>query len=83
MFTDGEWADVAEHLKLSRRELDIARCVFDDLKEASIAEELGISSHTVHTHLERLYRKVKVTSRCELVIRIMSEWIALVQPHRA
>lgn len=47
--------------------------VFDGDTEASIADELGISSHTVHTYLVRLYRKLKVSNRCELLIRVFAE----------
>ena len=43
------WRDVARLLKLSPREKQVVRHVFDDLKEAAIADRLGISPHTVHT----------------------------------
>ena len=71
------WRDVADSLKLSPRELQIVLHVFDDQKEQAIAEQLGISPHTVHTHLERLYHKLEVTSRVELVVRIFAEYLAL------
>jgi DNA-binding CsgD family transcriptional regulator len=60
------WAEVALKLKLSGRELQIVRCIFDDLTEASIASELGISPHTVHTHMERLHRKLVVSNRVQV-----------------
>lgn len=68
-----QWLKVSERLHLSDRELDVVLGVFDDLKEAAIASRLGISAHTVHTHLERLYRKLGVNGRGRMIIEIMAE----------
>jgi DNA-binding CsgD family transcriptional regulator len=54
-------------LKLSGRELQIVRGVFDDYTELAIAKNLNISPHTIHTHCERLYHKLAVTDRVKLV----------------
>ena len=40
----------------------------------AIALELGISQHTVHTYLSRLYRKLGVTSRVQLVLSVLDEF---------
>src|SRR5580765_3280665 len=61
------WRKIAQSLRISNRELQIIQGVFDDQKEFAIAGELMISVHTVHTHLERLYRKLGVSSRVALV----------------
>ena len=73
MLSNGQWAALARSLSLSGRELEILQCIFDDSSEAAMALELGISSHTVHTHLERLYRKLGVTSRCAAAVRVFAE----------
>jgi DNA-binding CsgD family transcriptional regulator len=44
-----------------------------------IADHLGISPHTVHTHIERLYRKVGVASRVSLVRRVFVEYLSTVK----
>jgi DNA-binding CsgD family transcriptional regulator len=75
LFSDVEWRELAESLELSDRELQIAKGVVADLKEATIASRLGISRHTVHTHLERLYRKLGVSSRNALLVRLFSTYI--------
>jgi hypothetical protein len=31
----------------------------------------------VHTHLERLYRKLGVTDRCQVVVRIFQQYVEL------
>ena len=69
MLSEREWGRVARALKLSPREVELLRCCFDDLSEARMAESLGISRHTVHTYVRRLYRKAAVSSRVELVVR--------------
>src|ERR1017187_688409 len=61
IFSGQAWTEIARSLKLSRRELQIVRSVFDDCTELAIATDLGISPHTVHTHVERLHYKLAVT----------------------
>jgi DNA-binding NarL/FixJ family response regulator len=73
LLTEADWVETAHTLQLSGRELQIVRGVFDNRKEAAIAAELGIAPRTVDTHLERLYRKLTVTTRVALVLRVMEE----------
>lgn len=77
MFSDQAWEEIARNLKLSSRELQIVRKVFDDYTEFAIANNLNVSPHTVHTHCERLYHKLAVTDRVKLVLRVMDEFLAL------
>ena len=70
------WKTIAKSLGLSPRELQIIQAIFDDRKELAIAHELTISVHTVHTHLERLYRKLGVSSRLGLFLSILSEYLS-------
>jgi DNA-binding NarL/FixJ family response regulator len=73
VFSPEAWQRVTSVLALSTRESEILKAVFEDQKEHCIAANLGISSHTVHTHLERLYRKLRVSSRVGLVVRVFAE----------
>ena len=68
------WVHLGVALKLSPRELQIVQGVFDDQKEEAIAAALGISSHTVNTHFQRLYRKLHVCSRPRLILRVIAEY---------
>jgi DNA-binding CsgD family transcriptional regulator len=77
MFSEQAWEEIAHSLKLSGRELQIVREVFDDQTEFAIANNLNLSPHTIHTHCERLYHKLAVTDRVKLVLRITNEFIAL------
>lgn len=77
MLSDLAWKTIADSLELSHRQLQIVREVFDDSTEQAIADNLGISQHTVHTHLERIHRKLDIHDRVELVLTILSEFLRL------
>ena len=62
----------ARHLGLSHRERQIAQGILDGLTEVGIGRWLGISRHTVHTHIRRIYGKIGVNSRCEFVIQLLA-----------
>lgn len=73
LLDDQQWERVRTVLRLSGREIEIARGVFDDKKDHAIANELGVSPHTVHSYLIRIYRKLGVASRLQLALRIVAE----------
>ena len=73
----GKWLCIAESLYLSDRELDVVRGIVGGETEASIAQRLGLSVHTIHSHLDRIFRKLHVNSRCELVTRVFAEYVSL------
>jgi DNA-binding NarL/FixJ family response regulator len=52
---------------LSERETEILHLVAKGLSFDAVGELLGISSHTVVTHVKKIYRKLAVHSRAEAV----------------
>lgn len=52
---------------LSQRESEVLMLCAKGLRYSEIAEVLGVSSHTVNTHLKSVYRKLMVHSRAEAV----------------
>jgi DNA-binding CsgD family transcriptional regulator len=52
---------------LTRREQDTLSLLLTDASEKEMAARLGISPHTVHDYVKRLYRKLGVTSRAALM----------------
>lgn len=68
LFTADEWLSLGSWLGISERELEVLQAVCDNLKDWAIAERLAISTHTVRTHLERLFRKLGVNTRTGLVV---------------
>jgi len=83
MFPLEAWDEIAYHLKLSGQELRIVRGVFDDCTELDIACRMKVSPHTVRTHCERLYRKLGVTDRVKLVLRVVEAFVALTRSANA
>jgi len=77
VFGPAEWRSLATALGLSPRECGIVRAVFDGASEKDTAEQLGLSPHTVHTYLWRIYRKLQVQSRAELLVRVFAEFRSL------
>ena len=80
--TKSGWHALASSLHVSKRELQIVRGIFEGGTEATIAEDLDVSIHTVHSHLDRLYKKLHVPNRCAMVVRIFAEYLRLEQHRR-
>jgi DNA-binding NarL/FixJ family response regulator len=58
----------ADELKsLSRREQEVAAALSDGLSNREIAERLQLSPHTVKNHIFRIFEKLGVSSRFELM----------------
>jgi DNA-binding CsgD family transcriptional regulator len=56
--------------RLTARELEIAKLVAQGLTNAEIGEKLWIQENSVKQALKRMFRKLEVSSRTELVSRI-------------
>ncbi len=57
------------HPSLTRRESEMLMEIASGATNKEIAEELGISIHTVKTHLYNTYRKINVSNRLQAVLR--------------
>jgi DNA-binding NarL/FixJ family response regulator len=57
---------------LSPRELQIARLVANGATNHAIAGELDISTWTVSTHLRRIFAKLNVCTRAEMVAQLFA-----------
>jgi DNA-binding NarL/FixJ family response regulator len=57
---------------LTKREEDVVRLLSDGLQNREIAQELNLSEHTVKNYLFRIFDKLGVSSRVELVLYAMS-----------
>ena len=59
--------DLKEGL-LSSREIDVVRCVVEGLSNREIAQRLTLTEHTVKNYLFRIFDKLGVSSRVEVVL---------------
>jgi two-component system nitrate/nitrite response regulator NarL len=58
--------------QLSKREMEVVSCVAQGLTNREIAKSLGLSEHTVKNYLFRVYDKLGVSSRVELLFMTLS-----------
>ena len=60
-------AELRRRFSFTRAEANIALLLAEGLSYAEIAERLGVSYHTVHTHVKAIHRKAHVSSNGRLV----------------
>jgi DNA-binding NarL/FixJ family response regulator len=56
---------------ISGREQEIIDCACQGLSNNEIGQRLALSPHTVKAHLNRIFRKLNITSRAKLMTRTM------------
>jgi DNA-binding NarL/FixJ family response regulator len=71
--------------QLTDRELDVLALMSDGCSNASIAEQLMVSPHTVKTHVSRVLEKLGCTNRVQAVVRahredLLRPWLPLRSP---
>lgn len=64
--------DICRMFRLTPRELDVMRQIFNGLKNMEIAEKLFVSEITVKKHVQNIYAKVGVKNRTSLMNKIMA-----------
>jgi NarL family two-component system response regulator LiaR len=64
----GSEGDVAPVEQLTRRELDVLKCVAQGMSNAEIAQALSISLPTVHSHVHNLLDKLNLSSRTQAAL---------------
>jgi len=68
---------------LSKREQDVVRCVAEGLSNREIAGRLNLTEHTVKNYLFRIFDKLGVSSRVEVVLYAFRFRKDLVEGHQA
>ena len=53
---------------LTRREEDVVRLVADGLKNREIAQRLNVAEHSIRNYLYRIFEKLGVSTRVELIL---------------
>jgi len=57
---------------LSRREQEVARLISFGLTNAAIAGRLEVGKKTIEKHVSHIFRKLRVTSRAQLIVYIVA-----------
>lgn len=65
--------DRRKHDLLSKREREIVRAVSEGLTNQEIGERLGLSKHTVKNHLFKVFEKLGVSNRVELLVLSLAQ----------
>ena len=63
----------AAAVRLTPRETAVLEQIVEDVPEVDIAEALGVSPHTVRSHVKNLYAKLEVHSRAQAVRAAMQQ----------
>lgn len=74
IFTQAEWNQLSDKLGLSPRQSQVANLLLMGLSDKQIASKLDISTHTLRTYLDRMFTKMSVGDRCELIVHIFREF---------
>jgi NarL family two-component system response regulator LiaR len=76
----GAEGDAALTEELTKRELDVLKCVAQGMSNAEIAEALSVSVPTVHSHVHSLLGKLNLASRTQAALYAVE--IGLVTPQK-
>jgi len=76
IFSPQQWDELTRNLELSPRQYDVVRCIFKGFSDKQIAADLAISISTVRSYLWRLFIKFDVHDRNELVLHVVSVFLA-------
>lgn len=60
---------------LTPREIEIAKRVEEGLTYKEIGEKLSISTHTVHTHIKKIYEKLQAKDRNDAIMKARKKGI--------
>lgn len=66
---------------MTAKEAATALCLLEGLSPGDISDRLSVSIHTTRTHLKRVYEKVDVANKTELVSRLLKGPLGLVAGH--
>lgn len=67
-----EWRPIIRSLGLSGRQGRIVELILQGMRDKQIAAELNLSIYTIRTYLNRIFDKLGVDDRFELLLRILA-----------
>ena len=67
------WAAPARDYGLTAREVEVLQLLVDGCSQKQIAGQLGLSPHTVNSHIRNIYARLHVQSRTSAVAKALKE----------
>jgi DNA-binding NarL/FixJ family response regulator len=74
VFTPAEWKAIADSLHLSPQQARIVGLILEGKGDKQIASVLEMSMSTVRTHLGRIFARLGVGDRVELLLHVFSRF---------
>lgn len=71
LFTNEQWAALAERFRLSKRQKEIARLICLGLSNTGIARELGLKHDTIRMHNRELFKKLAIRQRMGVPVHLV------------
>ncbi|MEZ6104187.1 MAG: helix-turn-helix transcriptional regulator [Pirellulaceae bacterium] len=68
LFNAAEWKALCRALELTPRQAEVINGILRCDSDKEIAAEMGVSTPTLRTHLQRLYRRFGVNDRTSLLV---------------
>ena len=72
-FIESDWQALKARFRLTPREMEVVRHLFDSGHRPQIAAKLGISAHTVDSHLRHIFAKAHVEERGDLILVFVNQ----------
>lgn len=71
-FAPEQWARAVRLLNLPPQQAKVVRLILCGMRDKQIAAELGVGFATVRTYLGRIFQRMGVRDRVELVLRVVA-----------
>ncbi len=73
LFGEKHWSYLQRHYNMTPRELQVARLVCQGFRNGEISRKLKIRHGTVKTHLRNIYRRVRIKSKIQMVLKFLDD----------
>jgi DNA-binding NarL/FixJ family response regulator len=74
LFSESEWSELINKLDLSPRQAEVIQRILSGFSDKQIALDLRIAVPTVRTHLNRVFLRLGVQDRTEVVLHVFRQF---------
>ena len=73
LLDEKQWAYIQKRYHMTPREVQVAKLICQGLKNGEISGALKIRHGTVKTHLRNIYRRVRVKSKIQMLLKFVDD----------